>query len=72
MYFRIDRKKKIPITTLLYALGKTREEILRTFYSYENIPMIKKLIHGQQNLSEKYKRPIKLQFDLIDKKTKKY
>ena len=35
LYFRIDRKKKLPITTLLYALGKSREEILDTFYTYD-------------------------------------
>ncbi len=72
LYFRIDRKKKIPITTLLYALGKSREEILKTFYSYENFSYDKATSAWSTKFEpEKYKRPIKLQFDLIDKKNKK-
>ncbi len=72
LYFRIDRKKKLPISTLLYALGKTREEILNTFYTYDNYT------YDPSNKSwsttfkpEKYKRPVKLVFDLIDKKNNK-
>src|ERR671921_549801 len=30
---RIDRKRKLPVTALLHALGMTSEEILNTFYS---------------------------------------
>ncbi|PTS87134.1 DNA-directed RNA polymerase subunit beta [Sphingomonas sp. HMWF008] len=30
---RIDRKRKLPVTALLYALGMTGEEILNTFYN---------------------------------------
>ena len=33
VYVRIDRKRKLPVTTLLYALGLNDEEILSTFYS---------------------------------------
>ena len=29
---RIDRRRKLPVTTLLYALGLDDEEILSTFY----------------------------------------
>ncbi len=72
LYFRIDRKKKLPISTFLYALGKTREEILDTFYTYDNYT------YDPSNKSwsttfkpEKYKRPVKLMFDLIDKKNNK-
>ncbi len=32
VYARIDRKRKLPATTLLYALGMDNEEILDTFY----------------------------------------
>src|SRR3712207_2648458 len=32
VYARIDRKRKIPVTSLLYALGLDGEEILDTFY----------------------------------------
>jgi DNA-directed RNA polymerase subunit beta len=32
VYARIDRRRKIPVTSLLYALGMDPEEILTTFY----------------------------------------
>src|SRR6202522_1204016 len=32
VYARIDRRRKIQVTSLLYALGMTGEEILNTFY----------------------------------------
>jgi DNA-directed RNA polymerase subunit beta len=32
VYARIDRRRKIPVTSLLYALGMDAEEILHTFY----------------------------------------
>jgi DNA-directed RNA polymerase subunit beta len=33
VYARIDRRRKIPVTSLLYALGMDGEEILSTFYN---------------------------------------
>ncbi|MFL9826467.1 DNA-directed RNA polymerase subunit beta [Rhodoplanes sp. SY1] len=33
VYARIDRRRKIPVTSLMYALGMDGEEILNTFYS---------------------------------------
>ncbi|VAV91143.1 DNA-directed RNA polymerase beta subunit [hydrothermal vent metagenome] len=33
IFVRIDRRRKLPVTTLLYALGLDREEILSTFYN---------------------------------------
>src|SRR5690606_8795558 len=32
VYVRIDRRRKLPVTTFLYALGLTAEEILDHFY----------------------------------------
>ncbi|WP_417625214.1 DNA-directed RNA polymerase subunit beta [Paremcibacter congregatus] len=32
VFVRIDRRRKLPVTTLLYALGMGAEEILNTFY----------------------------------------
>ena len=32
VYARIDRRRKIPVTSLLYALGMDAEEILQTFF----------------------------------------
>ena len=34
VYARIDRRRKIPVTSLLYALGLDGEEILATFYKH--------------------------------------
>jgi DNA-directed RNA polymerase subunit beta len=34
VHARIDRRRKIPVTSLLYALGLDSEEILRTFYKH--------------------------------------
>src|SRR5262245_27418008 len=39
VYARIDRRRKIPVTSLLYALGMDAEEILSTFY--QSIPFTK-------------------------------
>ncbi|MFO1183864.1 MAG: DNA-directed RNA polymerase subunit beta [Bauldia sp.] len=33
VYARIDRRRKIPVSSLLYALGMDREEILGTFFN---------------------------------------
>ena len=67
LYFRIDRKKKLPITTFLFALGFSKDKIIETFYTTN------KYSYNQEanawitefNL-ENYKRPLKLSYDLID------
>ena len=35
LFFRIDRKRKLYATTLLYALGYTREQMLEMFYEFK-------------------------------------
>ncbi|KWT86960.1 DNA-directed RNA polymerase subunit beta [Candidatus Magnetominusculus xianensis] len=37
LYVRIDRRKKLPSTIVLKALGKTNEDLLNTFYQVEEI-----------------------------------
>ena len=37
VYARIDRKRKLPVTSLLYALGLDGEEILDTFYNQHHL-----------------------------------
>jgi DNA-directed RNA polymerase subunit beta len=72
LHFRIDRKKKLPITTALYALGLERDEIISTFYSSDNYTYEKKLkMWSTKFIPELYKRPIKLSYDLIDAQTQK-
>ena len=39
LYFRIDRRRKMPVTILLKALGLTDEEILSTFHDFENFTL---------------------------------
>ena len=72
LYFRIDRKKKLPITSILFSLGYTREKIINTFYNtneYVYNPENKMWITDFD--PENYKRPIKLSDDLIDSKNNK-
>ena len=41
VYARIDRRRKIPVTSLLFALGMDGEEILSTFYKQVNYTRVK-------------------------------
>ena len=72
LFFRIDRKKKLPITSILFALGLTKEKIINTFYTtstYTYNPVNKMWV--TEFNPENYKRPIKLSHDLTDAKTNK-
>ena len=40
LYVRIDRRRKMPATVLLKALGFTEEELLRYFYTFETIEVL--------------------------------
>jgi len=72
LYFRIDRKKKLPITTLLYALGVTKNEVIQTYYSQDQFTYDKvSKMWSTKFIPENYKRPVKLSYDLIDAKSKK-
>ena len=72
LYFRIDRKKKLPISSILYALGLTRDKIIETFYEKSAYTFQKdSKMWSTSFIPENYKRPIKLSHDLIDAKTKK-
>ncbi|MBI5659894.1 MAG: DNA-directed RNA polymerase subunit beta [Nitrosomonadales bacterium] len=42
VYFRIDRRRKMPITILLKSLGYTPEEILKQFFEFETFLLGKK------------------------------
>jgi len=69
LYFRIDRKKKLPITTFLYAMGYTRREILDLFYDFKNYEYLEEKKLWQTKFDpEEYRRPIKLRTDLINSK----
>ncbi len=42
LYFRIDRRRKLPVTILMKAIGMTAEDILSTFYVFDNFHFTKK------------------------------
>ncbi|HET9231071.1 MAG TPA: DNA-directed RNA polymerase subunit beta, partial [Vitreimonas sp.] len=69
MFVRIDRKRKLPATTLLYALGMSNEQILSTFYQSS---VYKRTRSGW---TTKYRaerwRGVKPTYDLVDAKTGK-
>ena len=35
LFFRVDRRRKMPVTTLLKAIGLTNEDILATFFDFD-------------------------------------
>ena len=38
LFFRVDRRRKMPVTTLLKAIGLNNEDILRTFFVVRQLP----------------------------------
>jgi len=69
VYVRIDRRRKLPVTTLLYALGLDDEEILATFYDRV---VLKSTKDGwRMPFRPDRMRGIKPTSDLIDAKTGK-
>ena len=72
LYFRIDRKKKLPITSILFALGFSKEKVISTFYTTSKYSFKTDNKMWVTNFNpENYKRPIKLAYDLIDSKNNK-
>ena len=56
LYVRIDRRKKLPATIVLKALGYSNEDLLKTFYPVESIILkkggytrpVNKVLHGSR------------------------
>jgi len=72
LYFRIDRKKKLPITTFLLALGYSKDKIINTFHTTNTYSYNKETKNWITEFNlENYKRPLKLSHDLIDAKNNK-
>jgi DNA-directed RNA polymerase subunit beta len=42
LFFRVDRRRKMPVTTLLKAIGLTPEQILREFFEFDTFQLSKK------------------------------
>ncbi|ABS68593.1 DNA-directed RNA polymerase subunit beta [Xanthobacter versatilis] len=67
VFARIDRRRKIPVTSLLYALGLDNEEILSTFY--EKIPFTREKGGWRMPFDPKRMKGYKAVADLIDADT---
>jgi DNA-directed RNA polymerase subunit beta len=69
LYARIDRRRKLPATTILYALGMTREEILEHYYESITYKRDKKKAGWSIPFKATDYRGAKLIHDLVDAKT---
>jgi DNA-directed RNA polymerase subunit beta len=65
LYFRIDRRRKMPITILLKALGYSDDEILAEFFGFDDFTFIKDSI--EMNLVVERLRGEIARFDIKDK-----
>jgi DNA-directed RNA polymerase subunit beta len=65
LYFRVDRRRKMPVTTLLKALGLTNEDILRHFFAFDAFHLSKK--GAQMDLVPERLRGEVAKFDLEGK-----
>ncbi len=67
VYVRIDRRRKLPATTFMYALGMDAEEILTTFYDI--IPFEKRPGGWATPYKPERWRGVKPEFPLVDADT---
>jgi len=65
LYFRVDRRRKMPVTILLKAIGQTPEQILATFFDFDTFHLTKKGI--QFELVPERLRGEVARFDFTDK-----
>src|SRR5204862_8185621 len=68
IHVRIDRRRKLPITTLLYALGLDGEQILHYFYT--TVPYTETKDGWRTPFDPQRYRGLKPTVDLVDAKTK--
>jgi DNA-directed RNA polymerase subunit beta len=77
LYVRIDRRRKMPATVLLKALGYTEEELLRYYYTFETVEILPdggylKLIDPAVLRSQRATASIEVDGEVIVKKNQKY
>jgi DNA-directed RNA polymerase subunit beta len=65
LYFRVDRRRKMPVTILLKAIGLTPEQILATFFEFDTFHLTKKGV--QFELVPERLRGEVARFDFTDK-----
>ena len=66
VFARIDRRRKLPVTVLLRALGMNNEEILDTFFDTSSISLLKD--GAKLQLIPERLRGESASFDIVDKK----
>ena len=69
LHARIDRRRKLPATTILYALGMSREDILQEYYESIEFSREKKKDGWTRPFKPEGYRGAKLPRDLVDAKT---
>ena len=69
VFARIDRRRKLPVTTLLYALGMDQEDICNAYYDTVNYKYDKKKNAWISKFFPERIRGIKPSTDIIDAKT---
>ncbi|HET7200745.1 MAG TPA: DNA-directed RNA polymerase subunit beta [Burkholderiales bacterium] len=68
LYFRVDRRRKMPVTILLKAIGMSPEQILSAFYDFDTFQLSK---NGNQfELVPERLRGEVARFDFVDKSGK--
>ncbi len=65
LYFRIDRRRKMPVTILLQALGYTPEQILAEFFTFDTFQLVDETVYFQ--LVPDRLRGEVARFDIVDK-----
>ena len=66
IYFRIDRKRKLPVTVMLRAMGYDSEAILKEFYSFNTFDVKAKSLDLKLSDLEQFEQT-QAKFDISDK-----
>ena len=69
LFFRVDRRRKMPVTILLKAIGMTSEQILEHFFVFDTFHLLGKEANGGANMdfvADRMKGEI-ARFDIADK-----
>jgi DNA-directed RNA polymerase subunit beta len=69
VFSRIDRRRKLPVTTLLYALGMTQESICDAYYDTVNFKLNKKKHAWSTKFFADRIRGTKPIYDIVDAKS---
>ncbi len=68
VFFRIDKRRKLPVTILLKALGYSVEQILDAFYEHETFRLGGNENKVEMKIVGSQLRDLSIPFDLLDKK----